>query len=1107
MGLSDIIDNRESAHFAERLRRFLVNSQAAHFAVGYFFLSGFAEIADELARLAEVRLLIGNISDRETVEQLAEGYQHLALVKDSIEAQTYRTQLEMLEVRQATAAALRAGVDQLDQTEKLERAAQLLIELIQSGRLQVRVYTRGRLHAKAYIFDYGAVYDATGAPIERDETGVAVVGSSNLSLAGIQHSTELNVVVRGNANHAALKEWYQALWNEAQEFDQDLMHILRESWAGGLARPYDIYMKALYSLVEDRIDGQQKKPPLWTDELTDKLTEFQKVAVKQAVAMIRQYGGAFVSDVVGLGKSYVGAAILKHFAWAEWSRALIVCPASLVKMWERYNRQFWLNAQVLSMGNLRENGDVTWLRRTYEQQVDLVLIDESHNFRHTDTQRYRVLQELTAQGKRVCLLTATPRNQSVWDIYSQIKLFHPHDTTQLPVQPANLREYFKLIEIGERTLQELLQHILVRRTRLHVLRWYGYDAETNQRIDPNNFEPYLRGERRAYVCVNDRKQFFPQRQLETVDYSIEATYHGLYDQLRGYIGHGRTEISAELPDELVYARYGLWWYVRQEKRLQKPYVDLQTAGANLRGLMRIMLFKRFESSVYAFRETVKRMVKVHRLFLEAMAKGHVPAGEEAQQLLYESDLEDEVALMQALEAVSGLYDINDFEVERLQAHLQHDLAILEKILELVEPIRPEQDAKLQTLKALLEKPALRDKKRLIFTQYADTARYLYEQLNPKSDRAIEVIYSNNRDKSAIIGRFAPKANPESAGTPEVHTLIATDVLSEGLNLQDCNIIINYDLHWNPVRLIQRFGRVDRIGTEHDVVYGYNFLPETGIEHNLGLHDRLARRIQEIHETIGEDTAILERSERLNPEAFYAIYERRIGAISEEELDETEFLSLSEAEEMFRQMREQNSAEFERIRSLRNGIRSAMPEGGKRGVFVLCRSGRYKRAYVVEPSGEIVAKDVSEVLKLLHCTPNTPTGELPSGYSELVMRVKRQFEAEVKQREQEQSHRTRQTVGQRYALDQLRLLMQSSSGEKREQIQLLEKFLRETSTAGLNRELNRLRQGAVSGNALFESLIKLYHQYGVNNRAEQPTSEQIMQEKRENFPIIICSEAL
>ena len=331
---------------------------------------------------------------------------------------------------------------------------------------------------------------------------------------------------------------------------------------------------------------------------------------------------------------------------------------------------------------------------------------------------------------------------------------------------------------------------------------------------------------------------------------------------------------------MTYARYGLWNYVKKEKQDVEPYRDLQSAGINLRGLIRVLLFKRFESSVYAFKQTISRLLTVHQLFLEALDNKIVAAGEAAQHILYDAsstnaseiDIE-ELDLLDQLGKLTANYDINDFNTAALRKDIEHDIEVLKQILEPVEKITAAEDAKLQTLIVLLNAPPLNEGKRIIFTSYIDTAVYLYENLQTDDT---DVIYSSSRDKQKMVARFAPNANPElrrDTGDSELNTLIATDVLAEGLNLQDCGMLINYDLHWNPVRLIQRFGRIDRIGSEFEEIYGFNFLPEIGIERHLGLRDRLQNRIQEIHDTIGEDSRILDTTEQLNEDAMYAIYEQ------------------------------------------------------------------------------------------------------------------------------------------------------------------------------------------------------------------------------------------
>jgi superfamily II DNA/RNA helicase len=1105
----EIIDNR-TVKLADNINRILGTSESARFAVGYLFLSGLEAIGARISGLKELRLLIGNTTNRETLEQLAEWHRHLAPVADEAEAQTYPRRADAKRMAAETAENLRSTVELMDQSDEAEALLRTLAQMIKERKLKVRVFTKGRMHAKAYIFDYGRVFDLFGNPVERHEDGIAIVGSSNLTLSGVTHNTELNVVVQGNDNHAELVHWFDELWDEAQDFDEALMAELGQSWAIAPITPYDVYMKTLYTLVKDRIEGDDRGEILWDDEITRKLADFQKVAVRQAVQIVNDYGGGFVSDVVGLGKSFIGAAVVKHFERTQRARPLILCPAPLVEMWDRYNEVYELNARVLSMGYLREengNGLGSVLEDAKYRDRDFVLIDESHNLRHPDTQRYRVVQSYLAAGKRCCFLTATPRNKSAWDVYHQIKLFHQEDKTDLPVDPPNLKEYFKLIDQQKRKLPDLLAKVLIRRTRNHILRWYGYDSETHEKVDPTRFREYLDGRKRAYVMVGGNHQFFPRRELETIEYSIEDTYRGLYQKLRGYLGKpAKGQPRKPRPEELTYARYGLWHYVAKEKQQREPYASLHRAGFNLRGLVRVLLFKRFESSVYAFKETIRRLLRVHELFLQALANGIVPAGEEAQALLYESGDAEEAALMEALRDVSGRYDAADFDLARLTEHIEHDVDLLNEILHLVEPITPAEDAKLQTLLRWLSREPLAEGKRLIFTQYADTARYLYENLNPGGGLAdVEVVFSGDKSRARVVGRFAPKANPEYRAVPgecEISTLVATDVLAEGLNLQDCDKIVNYDLHWNPVRLIQRFGRIDRIGSEHDVVYGFNFLPETGLDRNLGLRQKLHNRIQEIHDTIGEDSLILDRTEQLNEDALYAVYEKNGGQLSLFEDEEEEFVDLNEAEEILRLLRREEPAEYERIAALRDGIRSAKASSTK-GSYVFCQAGRYQQLFLLDERGEVVSRDLPKVLGTIKCGPNLPVGQLPGGYNSAVMKVKRTFEEEVKRRQSELEHGLNLKPGQKYVIRELRTLFKVSDDEdEKERINVLEQAFRKRSSMPIDRELNRLRRNGIAGQNLLMALQKIYLAHGMQDWSARrgPVQEETP------VPRIVCSEA-
>lgn len=1113
MPTHDVIDNRNEK-LVDHILSILPSAQKAKFAVGYFFLSGFEALNSSLDEIEELRLLIGNTSNRQTIEQLAEGYRHLELVRKEQEKLQYTKRTNRQKRKKQTAGNIRDAVGVMDQTDEGEKLIHSLRKMIEEERLKVKVYTRGRLHAKAYIFDYSNPNPGND--------GIAIVGSSNLSLAGIQDNTELNVLVHdngnpqlpGKGNHGKLTEWFDELWGESEDFAAELMHELNESWAAKPASPYDVFMKSAYTLVKDRLDGDEGDTLLWDGAIKRDLANFQKQAVSTALGMIRQYGGCFVSDVVGLGKSYVGSAIVKHFRITEGARPLIICPKSLVEMWEGYNERYELDARVLPMSLLQsgERGVDIGSDERYRNR-DFVLIDESHTFRHHSTQKYEELSNFLGRGQRVCLLTATPRNTRVWDVYNQIKLFHPDEITNLPIDPPHLRDYFKLIEKGERKLEDLLVHVIVRRRRRDILRWYGYAQDTGEELSGMSdveVAPYLGGEKLAYIRVGGEHQRFPQRELETLRYSIEDTYDGLYQEIRNYLGKPAGKGEVRPGEMLTYARYGLWHYLDPKYRERKPYSDLQRAGINLRGLIRTMLFKRFESSVCAFRETVRRMISTHELFVESLKRGLVPAGDEAEGLLGRAGRMDDEELLDGLDDVSGRYDIEAFNKEKLQEHVHADIGLLKKILDMVEPIKADEDDKLQVLMNRLSKAPINGGKCLIFTQYADTAEYLYDNLNPGgSHRDIEVISGGGKSKARVAGRFAPKANPEFSPkdkSKEIRILVATDVMSQGLNLQDCDVAINYDLHWNPVRLIQRFGRIDRIGSTHETVWGMNFLPETGLERNLGIKEALSARIQEIHNTIGEDAQVLDKNERLNEKAMFAIYEEKTGQLSLfDEPGEQGPIGLNEIEERLRALRERDSEEFERIANLRDGIRSSMV-GAKGDLFVHCRSGKFQRLFLLDKDDEVIQSEPSEVLGAIWASRDYQMIEpsIPPDHNKRVMRVKERFAEDVKHRQAQQEYSSSLLVCQRYVVRELKELYRREEDEDiRSQINVLDQAFRQPVTVPVRKRLDRVKRNEMTGQPLLQELIRIYHDYRLDER--QAAEE--MESNEQELTRIVCSEAL
>jgi hypothetical protein len=310
------------------------------------------------------------------------------------------------------------------------------------------------------------------------------------------------------------------------------------------------------------------------------------------------------------------------------------------------------------------------------------------------------------------------------------------------------------------------------------------------------------------------------------------------------------------------------------------------------------------------------------------------------------------------------------------------------------------------------------------------------------------------------------------------------------------------LHWNPVRLIQRFGRIDRIGSDHDTVYGLNFLPETGMDKYLGLKQTLENRISEIHSSIGEDSAILDPSEQINEEAMYAIYEGKPENLSL--FEEDELLSLNEAEEILRHLKAENPAEYERIAALRDGIRSAKPSLSS-GTFVFCQAGDYQQLFVTDGAGTISTRDIPTVLGNVKCDPTLPAVPLPTGHNSRVMDIRTLFAKEVEHRKTERQHSLSLSHGQKYVLRELRSFasLLAEDDERRSSLAILERAFRSSSlTSAAKKELAGLRRNNVVGESLYRSLGKIYDQHNLREQGSRGVAKSDSQ-----VPRIICSEAL
>ena len=1076
---TNVIDNKKVSLLGQ-LMEILPRTKSANIAVGYFFVSGLAAIMEPLQKVDKVRLLISNTTDKETSEALIEGFKSVKQVCSDIERKKFVNNDRRQKIIEDSEANMTRSLEYMSQTLDDKNVVQTLISMMREKRIEVKVYPKGKLHAKAYILELHGTEVATG---------VGIVGSSNLSLAGMSENSELNLKTLNGPDVNKLLEWFDARWEEGVEFTQKFSLILERSWAGHVYTPYEIFLKAIYHEYRDRVDPEHELDPVWEAE-GPLLFPFQRQAVDRCITMIELYGGAIIGDVVGLGKTYVGTTLLKHFQMQEY-RPLIVCPPALVNMWEEFCAEYEVDAKILSRGMLTQK---TYdLAQDYKyKDRDLVLVDESHHFKNHRSHQYENLQRfMHARDARAILLTATPYSNDADEIKNQIMLFHTSPKTSIP--PANdtdLDKFFKLVKDDNKALVALLQNIMIRRTRRYVLGQWGHRDENN----PN----------RRYLLIGDQRKYFPSRNMETHRYDINRSYCKKYDAI------------VRLLDKscLALARYSPGLYLKHPYQKIEPYSDLKTTGPKLVRLVRSSLLKRMESSVEAFRVSIGRYINTHRIFLKALESKIMPVGDLASAELYEaadpeSDIEDDpVELQKIVDRIKqkgeSRYKFAAFEIERLEDDVRRDLATFENIMVMLGSLEPDTDDKLYRLQKLLN--SNKNKKVIVFTEFAATAKYLHANLEWDSNENMELVTSKHNNVLQAARRFDPKNNPAPRNQPvhekELTLLITTDVLSEGVNLQAGHVVINYDFHWNPVRLIQRVGRVDRIGSQNEHITVYNFLPDPEIEKDLRLEESVSLKIGEIQRIIGEDYPILVQTEKINEKDMYAIYKQDSSVLDYEAsnpLEPTEF------EEMLINIHENNPELWNEFRKIPDGARSAKhPRGGGGELLLACsttfgKNDTITKYYVVGHGNKVRTIDSRTALSLLKSTDSsTPT--LPADYDSKLSAGWEKFLAYTEQREAGARTRIKLTTSQKYIRKRLIEISRSSKHFKNKEMvdPLSTAFSIPILKGKLNRELNRIRKAKLDDSQLIDALSEIYRNFDLQKKTEQ-------REKEAAAPRIVYSE--
>ena len=1000
--MHNIFDNIDQ-QLLPALQQTLENATHADFCVGYFNLRGWRELGSYIENWDGgegkcCRVLVGMQAMPEKELRQARRFDKQGNGMDNKTA--HRLIQESVEKfrKQLTIGPPMPGDKQ---------ALQQLKRQIRDKKVEVKLFLEYLLHAKLYLL-YGS---DTVTPIE------GYIGSSNLTLAGLSQQGELNIDVRDSDTCRKLAEWFEKRWNNRWCIDisTEVVDAIEESWARkALIPPYHIYIKMAYHLSQEAREGLTEfQIPR---EFQDKLLEFQTAAVKIAAHHLNHRGGVLIGDVVGLGKTLMGTALARiqedYHGW----ETLIICPRNLVDMWKYYRTEYGLRGTVLSSSQVLNR--LKDLRR-----YRLVMIDESHNLRNREGKRYRAIQEYIHENdSKVILLSATPYNKTYLDLSNQLRLFVDEDA-DLGIRPEQRikhlggeAEFIRQHQSGVRTLaafeqsesiddwRELMRLYLVRRTRSFIIENY---AET----DP--------GTKRKFLTLPDGELFFfPTRVPKTLQFAIDdGSPEDIYAQLY-------SPSVVDIISNLKLSRYGLAHYIMvdlsSEPLTQKEKTileNLSRGGRRLVGFCRTNLFKRLESSGKVFIQSVDRHILRNYVFLHAIENNQqIPIGPQNAEMLdsrlYDEDLdgvnvmedpfdddEDTQADGDSVEAAAyttesyeeraaRIYQLYNTKYKSrfkwvrpnlfrksLGQHLAADAQALIQILKKFGTWDPEKDAKLNALGELLTQTHP-DEKVLVFTQFADTVHYLNETLSERGITQIASATGDSADPTALARRFSPISNNQrkSINTKdELRVLISTDVLSEGQNLQDCSIVVNYDLPWAIIRLVQRAGRVDRIGQTAKDVLCYSFLPAEGVERIIDLRGRVRARLQQNREVIGTDEAFFEDDGEEGNERIINLYNEQAGLLDDEQDNDVDLSS--HAYQIWKNAITQNQQLKRIIPALPSGVYSTQPhevtDTAPEGALVYIQTAQENDALAwIDRNGQSVTESQYAILQAAACKPET-----------------------------------------------------------------------------------------------------------------------------------------
>ena len=888
------------------------NTQFFDVLVGYFRTSGFFKLYPSLKDVEKIRILVGLNVDRFTVKIIDR-------MKQDVQYTTF-TRKEGMEILEET---IENEFENSTTTSEVEKGVRVFIDWLKSGKLEMRLYTESPIHAKVYIMRK----DPEKVP---DMFGSVITGSSNFSEAGLLNNMEFNVELKDAPDVQFALDKFEELWAKGEDIKETYVETVQNrTWMKDDITPYQLYLKTLYEFFKEEINADKENFQTLLPEGYMRL-QYQMDAVTQAKQKIDAYGGVFISDVVGLGKTYICAMLANTFNRNTYK--LFICPPVLVDYWRSVLQEFDVaRYDVESLGKLDK------LIQKGTDKYSYVFIDEAHRFRNSDTESFSMLHQI-CRGKKVVLISATPINNYTSDIENQLYLFQAKQSGTIN-GIRNIEGFFRglngkvnrfkkgtpeyieqLRANSEEIRDKLLREVMIRRTRSEIEEYYADDLKAQGLTFPKAGSP----EKIIYEFDDDTNEAF-------------------------------TETIAVIKD-FKYSRYTPLLYLKDKKK----YSQMIAGQRNMGGFMKGILIKRLESSFHAFRMTLARFIDSYEKFITMAETGEVYISKKVDvyDLLDDGNIEKLMYLIEQQDVMK--FKTNEFEA-RFMKELRQDLAQLQYLQDLWNMI--ETDPKLDEFKKNLTKNRImQGKKVIVFTESKETAEYLCENL--KDIYGESVIFFSGQSSQALKVEIEDSFNPknESKDNDKYNLLITTDVLAEGINLHRANVLVNYDLPWNPTRIMQRVGRINRVGTAFDRIYVFNFFPTAQSEKQLPLEERILEKIQAFHDTLGEDFKYLSDEEDVSPKKLFSNLSKDMDSDEESTNPELGYLAI------IRQIRDNDPTLFSQIKRLPKKAKAGKicEQAEENSTIGFIRKGALKTFF--QTNGATKQLSFMEAIKYIEATP-------------------------------------------------------------------------------------------------------------------------------------------